>query len=161
MVKLAKEKIFCNLSISVQELDFDIQYEIDNIKRRKKNFGGLASFLGQVRDSAENDKTLLFLELEHYPDMTEKEITSICNDALGKWELHDIRVIHRVGKLIPGDNIVLVLATSSHREEAFKAVEFIMDFLKSRVPIWKKEHYENNSSWVKSKKSDEELLSRW
>ena len=114
MVKLETEENFCELSVSVQELDFDVQYEIDNMKRRKKNFGGLASFLGQVRDSEENDKTLLCLELEHYPDMTEKEIVSICNDARGKWELHDIRVIHRVGKLIPGDNIVLVLAASSH-----------------------------------------------
>ena len=158
---MATEENFCELSVSVQELDFDVQYEIDNIKSRKKNFGGLASFLGQVRDSEENGKTLLCLELEHYPDMTEKEIIAICNDARSKWELHDIRVIHRVGKLIPGDNIVLVLAASYHREEAFKAVEFIMDFLKSRVPIWKKEHYESNSFWVKSKKSDEELLSRW
>ena len=155
------EENFCELSVSVQEQDFDLKSEIDNLKSRDKNFGGLVSFLGQVRDAEQTDKTLLYLELEHYPHMTENEIISICNHAKSKWQLHAIRVIHRVGKLIPGDNIVLVLVASSHRKEAFKAAEFIMDFLKSRVPIWKKEYYKGDSFWVKSKKSDRESLSKW
>ena len=154
------EKKVCELSVSVQEVDFDLTSEINSIKK-VNNFGGLASFLGQVRYSEDSDKELVYLELEHYPAMTEREIISICNDAKGKWDLDAIRVIHRVGKLVPGDNIVLVLVASSHRREAFNGAEFIMDFLKSRVPIWKKEHYRDNSSWVKSKKSDEELLHRW
>ena len=155
------EKKVCELSVSVQEVDFDLTSEINSIKKGNNNFGGLASFLGQVRYSEDSDKELLYLELEHYPAMTEREIISICKDAKGKWELDAIRVIHRVGKLVPGDNIVLVLVASSHRREAFNGAEFIMDFLKSRVPIWKKEHCRDNSSWVKSKKSDEELLHRW
>ena len=161
MVELLLEKKVCELSVSVQEVDFDLTSEINSIKKGNKNFGGLASFLGQVRYPTDSDKELVYLELEHYPVMTEREIISICNDAKGKWDLDAIRVIHRVGKLVPGDNIVLVLVASSHRREAFNGAEFIMDFLKSRVPIWKKEHYRDNSSWVKSKKSDEELLQRW
>ena len=151
----------CEISVSVRENDFDLNLEIDHIKKSKKNIGGLASFLGQVRNSEEENQELLCLELEHYPDMTDKEILTICQNAKGKWQLHNIRVIHRVGKLLPGENIVLVIVASSHRKEAIKAVEYIMDYLKSRVPIWKKEHYNHNSSWVQSRKSDEDLLSEW
>ncbi len=162
MVKLSSYGInHCEIFVSVQGHDFNLQFEIESIKNERKNFGGLVSFLGQVRNDRDTEKELLFLELEHYPDMTEREIISICQEAKDRWELGAIRVIHRVGKLVPGDNIVLALVAASHRNEAFKASEFIMDFLKSRVPIWKKEHFEDNSSWVKSKQSDEELLSRW
>ena len=156
---LGKKRL--NFSVSVQESDFNFNQELDSIKKLNKNFGALASFLGQVRGTGDGNKALLSLELEHYPDMTEKEIISICSSANDMWNLHTIRVVHRVGKLFPGDNIVLVLVASAHRKEAIKAVEFIMDFLKSRVPLWKKENYKTNSSWVNSKKADEDSLSKW
>ena len=148
-------------SVSVQVSDFNFNQELDSIKKLNKNFGGLASFLGQVRGTGDGKKALLSLELEHYPDMTEKEIISICSNANDMWNLHAIRVVHRIGKLFPGDNIVLVLVASAHRKEAIKAVEFIMDFLKSRVPLWKKENYKRNSFWVDSKKADEDSLHKW
>ena len=161
MVELQSNKKLFNLSVSVQESDFDLNDELDTIKKMNKNFGGLASFLVQVRGIEDSTQALLSLELEHYPDMTEKEILSICTNANDKWNLHAIRVVHRIGKLFPGDNIVLVLVASVHRKEALKAVEFIMDFLKSRVPLWKKENYKRTSSWVDSKKADEDSLSKW
>ena len=154
-------KKLSNFSVSVQRSDFNFNQELDSIKKLNKNFGALASFLGQVRGTGDGNKALLSLELEHYPDMTEKEIISICSSANDMWNLHTIRVVHRVGKLFPGDNIVLVLVASAHRKEAIKAVEFIMDFLKSRVPLWKKENYKTNSSWVNSKKADEDSLNKW
>ena len=154
-------KKLLNFSVSVQESDFNFNQELDAIKNLNKNVGGLASFLGQVRGTGDGNKALLSLELEHYPDMTEKEIISICSNANDMWNLQAIRVVHRIGKLFPGDNIVLVLVASAHRKEAIKAVEFIMDFLKSRVPLWKKENYKMNSSWVDSKKTDEDSLHKW
>ena len=147
--------------MSVQESDFDLNIEIDSIKREKENVGGLNFFLGQVRLYEADYRKLVCLELEHYPGMTEKEIYFICQEASIKWKIKFIRVIHRVGKLIPGDNIVLVLVAAAHRKESIHATEFIMDFLKSRVPIWKKEYFEQESSWVKSKKVDEDLLLKW
>ena len=154
-------KKLSNFSVSVQRSDFNFNQELDSIKKLNKNFGALASFLGQVRGTGDGNKALLSLELEHYPDMTEKEIISICSSANDMWNLHTIRVVHRVGKLFPGDNIVLVLVASAHRKEAIKAVEFIMDFLKSQVPLWKKENYKRNSFWVDSKKADEDSLHKW
>ena len=154
-------KKLSNFSVSVQRSDFNFNQELDSIKKLNKNFGALASFLGQVRGTGDGNKALLSLELEHYPDMTEKEIISICSSANDMWNLHTIRVVHRVGKLFPGDNIVLVLVASAHRKEAIKAVEFIMDFLKSQVPLWKKENYKRNSFWVDSKKTDEDSLHKW
>ena len=154
-------KKLSNFSVSVQRSDFNFNQELDSIKKLNKNFGALASFLGQVRGTGDGNKALLSLELEHYPDMTEKEIISICSSANDMWNLHTIRVVHRVGKLFPGDNIVLVLVASAHRKEAINAVEFIMDFLKSRVPLWKKENYKRNSLWVDSKKADEDSLHKW
>ena len=104
---------------------------------------------------------MVSLELEHYPGMTEKAIMTICRDAQKRWEINFVKVIHRVGNLKTGDNIVLVITASAHRKESFKSAEFIMDFLKSRAPIWKKEHYKTHSSWVQSKKEDELSLKDW
>jgi len=151
----------CGLFVSIQKSDFNLKHEIDTIKKSSQNIGGLVFFMGQVRNSGEDDQKLNYLELEHYPVMTEKEISSICHEATRKWKLNSIKIIHRVGRLLPGDNIVLVIVASSHRKEAFKAAEFIMDFLKSRVPIWKKEYFENNSSWVQSKEKDEKYILDW
>ena len=150
----------CYISVNVQKADFDINSEIKIIKSNKI-IGGIANFTGVVRNSGGEKEELVSLELEHYPGMTEKAIMLICEDAQKRWNLNSIRVIHRVGKLFAGDNIVLVVTASSHRKEAFKSAEFIMDFLKSRAPIWKKEHYKTHSSWVQSKEVDELSLSEW
>ena len=150
----------CYISVNIQESDFDINSEINSIKANK-NIGGLTNFIGIVRDTDNNAEDLVSLELEHYPEMTEKAIMSICKEAHSRWKLYSIRVIHRVGNLLAGENIVLVITASAHRKESFKAAEYIMDFLKSRAPIWKKEHYKTGSSWVQSKEIDELILSKW
>ena len=150
----------CSISVNVQKADFDINSEIKTIKS-KKIIGGIANFTGVVRNSGEEKEELVSLELEHYPGMTEKAIMLICEDAQKRWNLNSIRVIHRVGRLFAGDNIVLVVTASAHRKEAFNSAEFIMDFLKSRAPIWKKEHYKTHSSWVQSKEVDELILNNW
>ena len=150
----------CFISINVQKDDFYINSEI-NLMKSKKIIGGIVNFTGVVRDTSEENEELVSLELEHYPGMTERAILSICQDAQKRWKLNSIRVIHRVGRLLIGDNIVLVITASAHRKAAFKSAEFIMDFLKSRAPIWKKEHYKTHSSWVQSKEEDELILNDW
>ena len=150
----------CFVSINVQKDDFDINSEINFIKSNKMT-GGIVNFTGVVRDTIKEKEELVSLELEHYPGMTERAILSICQDAQKRWKLNSIRVIHRVGRLLTGDNIVLVITASAHRKAAFKSAEFIMDFLKSRAPIWKKEHYKTHSSWVQSKEEDELFLHDW
>ena len=150
----------CYISVNIQEADFDINSEIKTIKFNQ-NIGGIAHFTGVVRNSGGEKEKLVSLELEHYPGMTEKSIMLICEDAQKRWNLNSIRVIHRVGRLFTGDNIVLVVTASAHRKEAFNSAEFIMDFLKSRAPIWKKEHYKTHSSWVQSKEVDELILNDW
>ena len=150
----------CFISINVQKDDFDINTEINSIKS-KKIIGGIVNFTGVVKDTSEEKEELVSLELEHYPRMTERAILLICQDAQKRWKLNSIRVIHRVGRLLRGDNIVLVITASAHRKEAFKSAEFIMDFLKSRAPIWKKEHYKTHSSWVQSRQEDELILHDW
>ena len=156
------KKIFrdCSISVNIQNSDFDINSEMDLIKSEKK-IGGITNFIGVVRDSSKEEDQLLSLELEHYPGMTEKAIMSICIEAKKRWKTYYIRVIHRIGILHKGDNIVLVITASAHRKEAFKSAEYIMDFLKSRAPIWKKEHFKTHSQWVKSKEKDELALLSW
>ena len=160
MDNLNKKVNNCFISVNIQEDDFDVNAEIQSI-RSGKIIGGIINFIGVVRDSQKDKEELVSLELEHYPGMTEKAIMSICRDAQKKWEINFVRVIHRVGKLKTGDNIVLVITASAHRKESFKSAEFIMDFLKSRAPIWKKEHYKTHSTWVQSKEADELLLKDW
>ena len=150
----------CYISVNVQKADFDINSEIKTIKSNKV-IGGIANFTGVVRNSGGEKEELVSLELEHYPGMTEKVIMSVCEDAQKRWNLNSIRVIHRVGRLFTGENIVLVVTASAHRKEAFNSAEFIMDFLKSRAPIWKKEHYRTHSLWVQSKEEDELILNDW
>ena len=160
MDNLNKKINNCFISVNIQKDDFDVNAEIQSI-RSGKIIGGIINFIGVVRDSQKEKEELVSLELEHYPGMTEKAIMSICRDAQKRWEINFVRVIHRVGKLKTGDNIVLVITASAHRKESFKSAEFIMDFLKSRAPIWKKEHYKTHSTWVQSKEADELLLKDW
>ena len=122
--------------ISIQHADFDLAREIKAVQSERKDIGAIVTFTGTVRDMG---GTLKSMTLEHYPGMTERELTTIAKEAETRWPLTGCTVIHRVGKLAPGDNIVVVITTSAHRQAAFQAAEFLMDFLKSRAPFWKKE----------------------
>lgn len=146
--------------ILIQTQDFDAAYEAGLISQNRHDIGALVSFVGLCRDES---ATLSALELEHYPGMAEDEISRIASEAEVRWEIKGLTVIHRIGKIKPGEQIVLVIAASSHRADAFKAADFIMDFLKSRAPLWKKQHLTDGTSgeWVDAKDSDETSLKRW
>jgi len=146
--------------VRVQTEDFDVSREIDALCAGDARVGAVASFVGLVRDvndAAEVRK----LTLEHYPGMTEKALAGIVAEAKSRWNISEALVVHRVGELAPGDRIVLVAVTGSHRGEAFAACEFIMDYLKTRAPFWKKEQTPAGERWVEARSSDEEKASRW
>ena len=140
------------MRISVQKDDFDLDEEVKSISSSAK-VGAVASFVGQVRDVA--------MTLEHYPGMTERSIAKIVDEAKSRWQVMDCTVIHRFGELQPGDRIVLVAVASAHRGDAFAACEFIMDYLKTRAPFWKKEQTPEGTRWVESKVSDDQSVARW
>jgi len=144
--------------ISVQSEDFDINSEIASLKGENNDIGAIVTFTGTVRDVG---GTLQSMTLEHYPGMTEKELDRIASVAEERWPLLGCRVIHRFGTLAPGDNIVLVITLSAHREAAFKAADFLMDYLKSSAPFWKKEQTADKKSWVQAKEKDKTALKRW
>lgn len=146
--------------IRIQQDDFDLSGEIRRLIEGRADIGGVVSFTGYCRDEG---GALSALELEHYPGMAEEEIARICTEAEERWALKGLTVIHRYGKILPGEQIVLVVAASTHRRAAFEAAEFVMDFLKSRAPFWKKEHDVdgNEGSWVSARDEDEAALDRW
>lgn len=146
--------------VRVQAEDFDVGRELASLTQGRTDVGGLASFVGLVR--ASNDGSSVDgMTLEHYPGMTEKALEDICAQAHSRWELIDSLVIHRVGHLSPGDRIVLVGVASAHRGEAFEACEFIMDYLKTRAPFWKKEDTAAGERWVGARASDDVAAGRW
>ena len=140
------------MKISVQKEPFDLNKETDLLKGDKR-VGAVAIFVGQVREVA--------MTLEHYPGMTEKAIAKIVEEARARWQVMDCTVIHRYGELKPTDQIVLVAVASGHRGDAFAACEFIMDYLKTRAPFWKKEHREGGARWVEAKATDDTAAERW
>ena len=146
--------------ISIQAEDFDAAVEITTLTRGRKDIGAVVTFTGLCRDEGE---TLAALELEHYPGMAEEEISRVVAQAESRWPLLGVRVIHRYGKIAPGANIVLVVTTSSHRLAAFESAEFLMDYLKTRAPFWKKEHRLDGTArdWVSAKDADDRALERW
>ena len=146
--------------VRVQVEDFDAGAEVNAMRLSHANIGAVAAFIGQVRDLNEGDQ-VSGLELEHYPEMTEKSLAAIIEQAKQRWDIIDALIVHRVGKLKPLDQIVLVLAASSHRKEAFAACEFMMDYLKTEAPFWKKEQTPAGSRWVEAKTSDDEAKKRW
>jgi len=146
--------------VRVQAEDFDVGRELEALTRGRKDVGGLASFVGLVRD-ANDGHAIKGMTLEHYPGMTEKALEDICAQAHARWDLVDTVVIHRVGALVPGDRIVLVGVASAHRGEAFEACEFIMDYLKTRAPFWKREDTPGGSRWVEARASDDKAAERW
>lgn len=144
--------------ISVQIGDFDLNTEVNCIRENHHDIGAVVSFIGTVRDI---DGSLTSITLEHYPGMTEQELKRIANEAEKRWPLIGCRIIHRYGALKPADNIVLVVTASRHRSAAFEAAEFLMDFLKSNAPFWKKESFSGKEQWVDAKATDEKALERW
>jgi molybdopterin synthase catalytic subunit len=146
--------------VRVQEADFDTGRELDAMTKGRKDVGALASFIGLVRD-ANDGSAVGALTLEHYPGMTEKALADICAQAHSRWNLIDTLVVHRVGALKPGDRIVLVGVTSGHRGEAFAACEFIMDYLKTKAPFWKREDTPEGSRWVEARSSDDTAAAKW
>ncbi|WP_346909997.1 molybdenum cofactor biosynthesis protein MoaE [uncultured Roseibium sp.] len=150
----------CEPLIRVQTEDFDAAAEAERLTAGRKDVGALVSFTGLCRDDGGK---LAALELEHYPGMAETEIGRIALEACDRWPLTGLTVIHRFGKIPAGEQIVLVIAASSHRRAAFEAADFLMDFLKTRAPFWKKEHLKSGEAdtWVEATKSDDAAAERW
>lgn len=148
------------MNVRVQEQDFDISREIAAMRSGNPKIGAIASFVGVVRDVNEGD-AVATMTLEHYPGMTEKSIAAIMEQARGRWEVLDALVIHRVGTLQPSDQIVLVIVASTHRGDAFAACEFIMDYLKTQAPFWKKEITPQGARWVDARATDDVAAARW
>jgi molybdopterin synthase catalytic subunit len=141
--------------IRIQQEDFDISSEISSL--RSDAIGAVATFTGIVR----GDDDLAALTLEHYPGMTEREIARHVEEAHARWPLAGVTIIHRVGRLMPGDNIVFVAVAAAHRKAAFEACEFLMDYLKTQAPFWKREERGGREEWVEAKPSDDEAAKRW
>src|ERR1022692_3235846 len=148
------------MPVRIQEQDFDVSDELAVLRAGDARVGAVASFVGVVRDLNDASRVST-LTLEHYPGMTEKALAQIIDDAKQRWDIVDALVIHRVGALKPRDQIVLVAVTSAHRGESFAACQFIMDYLKTRAPFWKKEQTPEGERWVAARASDEDAAARW
>ena len=146
--------------ILVQTEDFDIGAEISRMTAGKTEIGGLASFVGLVRDYA-GDEKISSMTLEHYPGMTEKQLSRLEAEARERWDLHDVLIIHRYGTLNPGDRIVLVATASAHREASLESCQFLIDWLKTKAPFWKLEYRESGAQWVESRSEDSVAADKW
>jgi molybdopterin synthase catalytic subunit len=146
--------------IRIQEQDFDLTTEVKSLRENDARVGAIVTFVGTVRDMNDGSE-VKGMTLEHYPGMTEKSLEEIIQQARGRWDLYKTLVIHRVGSLLPEDQIVLVAVTSAHRGEAFAACEFIMDYLKTAAPFWKKEETPTGSKWVDARVTDDAAMARW
>ena len=146
--------------IRIQEPDFDLSTEIANLRKGDLQVGAVVSFLGTVRDMNAGSE-VHSMTLEHYPDMTEKALEAIVSQAKARWDIRNTLIIHRVGPLKPEDQIVLVVVTSAHRAEAFAACEFMMDYLKTAAPFWKKEETAEGGRWVDARVTDDAAMARW
>jgi molybdopterin synthase catalytic subunit len=148
------------MSVSVQEADFDVGAEMAALTAGDARVGAVASFVGLVRD-VNDGSGVSEMTLEHYPGMTEKALQEIVVEAQSRWDIYAVRVIHRVGRLLPTDRIVFVAVSSAHRGEAFAACEFIMDYLKTRAPFWKREVTPDGARWVDAREGDGQSAARW
>jgi molybdopterin synthase catalytic subunit len=144
--------------IRIQQEDFDVGAEIARLKGGRTDIGAIVSFIGTVRDQA---GAVEEMTLEHYPGMTEAELARIEEEANARWPLQASLIVHRIGRLVPGDNIVLVLTASEHRDAAFDAARFLMDYLKTRAPFWKRETGKEGSRWVEASAGDAAVTTRW
>lgn len=146
--------------VRIQETPFDVGAVNDALRQSRPGIGAIVSFAGVCRDRNDGE-AVSEMWLEHYPGMTEKAIEAIVAEARGRWQLLGAQVIHRVGRLRPGEPIVLVVVASAHRRDAFEACEFVMDYLKTRAPFWKREARPGGARWVDARASDDEALERW
>ena len=146
--------------IRIQEADFDLTTEVKALRKNDPRVGAVVTFVGTVRDMNDGSQ-VQGMTLEHYPGMTEKSLEAIIMQARSRWDLYKTLVIHRVGPLLPEDQIVLVAVTSAHRGEAFAACEFIMDYLKTAAPFWKKEETPEGGKWVDARVTDDTAIARW
>jgi molybdopterin synthase catalytic subunit len=146
--------------VTIQTGDFDVAAEIAALRAQDKRVGAVCSFIGTVRDRNDG-QSVSAMELEHYPGMTEQSIEQMIDEAFRRFDIYGARVIHRVGPLQPLDQIVLVAVTSAHRGESFQACEFLMDYLKTQAPFWKKEQTPDGARWVDARVSDDAALARW
>ena len=147
-------------TIRIQEADFDVAQEIAALSKGRTDVGAVVTFSGICRGS-ENGEPIAALTLEHYPGMAEAEIKRHTDEAMSRWPLTGLTVIHRVGRITPGENIVLVLAASAHRQAAFQAAEFLMDYLKANAPFWKREESQKGTSWIEARGHDDDAAARW
>lgn len=148
--------------VTIQTADFDLSAEVARLRAGNKGVGAVCSFIGTVRDRTEGGPSgISAMELEHYPGMTEKAIEAMIDEAFKRFNILGARVIHRVGQLQPLDQIVLVAVTSAHRSESFQACEFLMDYLKTQAPFWKKESTPHGAQWVDARVSDDAALAKW
>jgi molybdopterin synthase catalytic subunit len=148
------------MTVRVQSADFDVGAEIAALRKGDPRVGGVASFIGVVRDLNDGN-SVSEMTLEHYPGMTEAALEKIVAEAKARWDIYEALVIHRVGRLQPTDQIVLVVVTSAHRGEAFQSCEFLMDYLKTKAPFWKKEQTAEGGRWVDARGSDDSAAARW
>lgn len=148
------------MTVRVQTQDFDVGVEIRRMTVGNARIGAVASFIGLMRDVNEGE-AVAAMTLEHYPGMTEKALVEIVAEAKTRWDLIDVLIVHRVGELKPKDQIVLVVVASAHRGDAFAACEFLMDYLKTRAPLWKKESGKTGERWVEARGSDDVAAARW
>ena len=148
------------MTVRVQTEDFDLTTEVARLRARNPRVGAVASFVGTVRDLNDGE-TVSVLELEHYPGMTEKALEAIVAEARRRWAGIEVSIVHRYGRMVPGDQIVLVAVASAHRGDAFAACEFVMDYLKTEAPFWKKEQTPDGARWVDARSTDDAALARW
>ncbi|WP_288253450.1 molybdopterin synthase catalytic subunit MoaE [uncultured Hydrogenophaga sp.] len=149
-----------NTRVSIQTADFDLSTEVALLRQQDRGVGAVCSFIGTVRDRNDG-QSVSAMELEHYPGMTEKAIEAMIDEAFRRFQILGARVIHRVGPLKPLDQIVLVVVSSAHRGQSFQACEFLMDYLKTQAPFWKKEETPEGARWVDARVSDDAALARW
>jgi molybdopterin synthase catalytic subunit len=147
-------------TIRIQQADFDVAQEIAALSQGRTDLGAVVTFSGICRGS-ENGEPIAALALEHYPGMAEAEIARHADEALARWPLQGLTIIHRFGRIAPGENIVLVVTASSHRQAAFEAAEFLMDYLKTNAPFWKREESEKGTSWIEARDHDDAATARW
>ena len=154
-----------NVTIRIQGADFDVSSEIAALTASRTDIGAVVTFSGICRGGQENlsgsgDATTA-LTLEHYPGMAEAEIARHADEAMNRWPLTGVTIVHRVGRILPGENIMVVLTASAHRQAAFQAAEFLMDYLKAHAPFWKREETAGGSSWIAAKTDDDDAAARW
>lgn len=149
-----------NVTIRIQEADFDIAREISALTDGRTDIGAVVSFSGICR-GCDGSEPIAALTLEHYPGMAEAEISRHAETAMTRWPLTGLSVIHRIGRITPGENIVLVLTASQHRQAAFQAAEFLMDYLKANAPFWKREERATGTNWVDARHHDDDAAARW